>query len=62
MEGNTTNVIKKKLKYIENIVINKNFCTDSVDIPDIFESLAEKQVIIDHIVAASNMARIMKDR
>lgn len=54
------NVVKKKLKYIESVVINKSYCIDSVEIPNIFASISEKNVTIDHVVAASNMARIMK--
>ena len=60
MEGNTINVIKKKLRYIESMVINKIYCSNQINIPDIFSSINEKQVTIDHIVAASNMARILK--
>lgn len=60
MEDNTVNVVKKKLKYIESVVINKSYCIDSVEIPNIFASISEKNVTIDHVVAASNMARIMK--
>jgi hypothetical protein len=60
MEGNTINVVKKKLRYIESMVINKIYCSNQVNIPDIFSSINEKQVTIDHIVAASNMARILK--
>lgn len=60
MEGNTINVQKKKLKYIESVVINKIFSTNEVNIPDIFSKISEKNVTIDHIVATSNMARIMK--
>lgn len=60
MEGNTINVQKKKLRYIESVVINKIFCNDKIVIPDIFTSINEKSVTIDHIIAVSNMARIMK--
>ena len=60
MEDNTINVIKKKLKFIENAVINRSYCKDIVQIPDIFATIPEKNVTIDHIVAASNMARLMK--
>jgi hypothetical protein len=59
MEENNINVIKKKLKYIENVVINKSFCRNYVEIPNIFVSVLEKNVTIDYIVAVSNMARIM---
>lgn len=59
MEGNTINVVKKKLKYIESMIINKVFNNDQVNIPDIFPA-NEKGVLLDHIVATSNMARIMK--
>jgi hypothetical protein len=59
MEDNTINVIKKKLKYIENVVINKSFCRNCVTIPNIFLAILDKNVTIDHIVAVSNMARIM---
>ena len=60
MEGNTINVVKKKLKYIESVVINKIFNINEVSIPDIFPANNEKNVLLDHIVATSNMARIMK--
>ena len=60
MEGNTISIMKKKLKYIESIVINKSFSTNSVKIPNIFENISEKQVAIDHILAVSNMARVLK--
>jgi hypothetical protein len=59
MEDNTINVIKKKLKYIESVVINKSFCRNCVIIPNIFVAVQEKNVTIDYIVAVSNMARIM---
>lgn len=62
MEGNTINVIKKKLRYIESVVINRIYRSDEVSIPDIFSSINEKNITIDHIVAVSNMARIMKGR
>lgn len=62
MQGNTVSVVKKKLKYIESMVINKIYCSNQVSIPDIFSALNQKNVTIDHIVAASNMARIMKSK
>lgn len=52
--------MKKKLKYIESVVINKIYCSNQVNIPDIFENINQKNITIDHVVAASNMARIMK--
>jgi hypothetical protein len=59
-EDNTSNIVKKKLKFLESVVINKSFCRDYVQIPNIFASISEKNVTIDYIVAVSNMARMMK--
>ena len=60
MEGNTLNVMRKKLKLLEGIVINRSFCNNRVDLPNVFERNGEKQIVIDHIIAISNMARVMK--
>ena len=61
MDANTVNVTRKKLKLLEGIVINRNFCNNKVQLPNIFEINSDKSIAIDHIVAVSNMARIMKN-
>lgn len=61
MKGCTLSCMRKKLKYLEGIVINKSFVTNQVIVPDIFRNLPEKQVSIEHIVAISNILRIMKE-
>lgn len=58
MTGNTQTVIKKKLKYLEGIVINRSFISNLVELPDIL-SMNEKNIGLDFITALSNMARIM---
>ncbi len=58
MENNSTSVIKKKLKYIEGMVINRCFCLNKVEIPEIL-TINEKIVTLDFIVAVSNMTRVM---
>ena len=51
---------KKKLKLLEGVVINRNFCNNNVQLPEIFSRNSDKHIGIDHVIAMSNMARIMK--
>lgn len=61
MESNNPNIIKKKLKYLESLVINKIYSSNKAEIPNIFCNVTEKQVCLEQIIAISNMSRVLKN-
>ena len=62
MDGNSSNIVKKKIKLIEGLAINKSFCKNKVVIPSfLLDKESEKNITLDHISAASNIARLMKE-
>lgn len=45
---------------MEGITISQNFSNNCSYLPDLFSRNTEKQITIDHVVAISNIARILK--
>jgi hypothetical protein len=60
MTDRTPFVIKKKLMFIQSMIINRTFRLNKVDLPQLLE-LNEKQVTLDYIVTLSNIMRLMKN-
>lgn len=55
MRDDPQSVIKKKLKYLESIVINYSYSMNKIDFPQDLLSINDKVVTIDFIVALANM-------
>jgi len=51
-------VVRKKLRYLEGLVINRSFRLNKVDIPP-FMKLNEKFITYDFVLTLSNIARFM---
>ena len=60
MSDRTPFVIKKKLLFLQGIVINRSFRLNKVDIPPLFE-MNEKPLNLDFILTMANILRIMKN-
>jgi len=60
MTDRTLFVVKKKLMFIQGMIINRTFRFNKVDLPQLLE-LNEKQLTLDFIVTLSNMMRLMKN-
>ena len=52
-------IVKKKLCYLQGIVINRSFVTNRVELPAILLPISEKNITLDHITVLSNIARLM---
>lgn len=59
MTDNTSYAIKKKLAFLQGMVIHRSFRLDKVDIPPLL-TRNEKLITLDFIRAISTMARLMK--
>lgn len=59
MNDNAQSVIKKKLQYIESLVINQCYSTNKLEIPLKLLTVNEKIISIDFVVTLSNMYRLM---
>lgn len=59
MSESTPYVVKKKLIFIQGIVINRSFRLNKFDVPPLLQ-LNEKKITLDYIITLSNIFRIMK--
>lgn len=60
MADRTPYVIKKKLLFLQNMVINRSFRLNKIEIPPLLTT-NEKQLTSDYIVTVSAIFRVMKD-
>ena len=60
MTDRTSFVIKKKLMFLQGMIMNRTFRLNKVDLPPLLE-LNEKQITLDYIVTLSNIMRLMKN-
>jgi len=59
LQDNTPYAIKKKLVFLQGMVIHRSFRLDRVDLPPLL-SRNQKILTLDFIVTVSAMARMMK--
>jgi hypothetical protein len=59
MAERTPYVVKKKLSFLQGLVIHRSFRLNKVDLPPLL-SLNEKQITLDYIITISTIARLMK--
>jgi hypothetical protein len=60
MTDRTPYVIKKKLMFLQGMVIHRSFRLNQIEIPPIL-ALNEKQLTLDYIIAVATMYRLMKN-
>lgn len=60
MTDRTPFVIKKKLMFLQGMIINRTFRLNKVDLPSLLE-INEKLVTLDYIITLSNIMRLMKN-
>lgn len=60
MSDRTPYVIKKKLLFLQNMVINRSFRLNKVDVPPLLAT-NEKQLTLDYIITVSTIYRLMKN-
>jgi hypothetical protein len=59
MTERTPYVVKKKLAFLQGLVIHRSFRLNKVDLPPLL-CLNEKQITLDYIITISTVARLMK--
>lgn len=59
MADRTPYVVKKKLLFLEGMIIHRSFRLNKVEIPPLL-SLNEKYITFDYIATVSTIARLMK--
>jgi hypothetical protein len=59
MVDNPQSVIKKKLMYIESLVINYSYSMNKIEVPEELLRINEKVMSMDFIISVSNMYRLM---
>ena len=60
MSDRTPYVIKKKLAFLQGMVINRSFRLNQVDLPPLL-ALNERQITLDYIITLSSILRVMKN-
>ena len=59
MVDNPLSVIKKKLKYVESLVINYCYSMNKMEVPEEILIINEKSMSMDFVISVSNMYRLM---
>lgn len=59
MKDRTPYVVKKKLVFLQGLIIHRSFRLNKVEIPEIL-SKNEKIITFDYIIMISTIARLMK--
>lgn len=60
MVDSTPYVIKKKLMFLQGMVINRSFRLDKIDVPPLL-MVNEKHITLEFIITLSNILRLMKN-
>ena len=60
MADSTPYVVKKKLTFLQSMVINRTFRLNKVDIPPLLE-LNDSKLTLEYIITLSNILRLMRN-
>lgn len=60
MTDRTPYVVRKKLMFLQGMVINRSFRLNRIDLPPLL-SLNQKQLTLDHIITVATILRLMKN-